>query len=553
MSDLEQMFRNIRLDTTYDPSRYDVIVANDHELRFFGEDYVEATSPLAVVPLQKIGSGIMGGFWNDGELVFMKTGLSFNSGDGSHYFSFNKNGDPYPDVEPSPITNYLQVQLSDLEVNTDDGIFPMYSTVTREGDFPVAFLKKQDELYSVGTLLLGADNHFLYWANMVEFGQGMSDLIMQLDNKIYEPSIKPAEESALQITVTEVFEEPKEKGLDGLNPVIVKESLDEYIIGQEKAKRRMATAVTKYLSGYTNHVLLLGETGVGKSEMMKRLGEILDLPYAKSSFTNASQQGYTGNDLQNVLVKLARQVESESPKGIVFVDEVDKLAKKDSMREGIETEILPWLDGDVIDIDPYQYTKNVACGQEVAAWFPNQVDTSGILFVCGGAFHGHGRGQSIDDIIKKRLNLGDTIVGFGERDKQADMQEYIRSKVEKSDIINYGLSPELVGRLHTVLSLWKLKHDELKRILSEKKGNILDSVSIVFEKRGYELIVEDEVLDFIVSNNPPELNARGLETVCSELFDDLIFEAANVAEVQDDGSKVIRVTLELANKIFENE
>lgn len=344
-----------------------------------------------------------------------------------------------------------------------------------------------------------------------------------------------------------------DKQLTLLKPSEIKSHLDEYIIGQEEAKRVMAVAVYNHYKRILNskkmndddveieksNIIMVGETGTGKTLMARTIAKILNVPFCIADATVLTEAGYVGEDVESVLSRLLQSADfnvENAERGIVFIDEIDKIARKsdnpsitrDVSGEGVQQGLLKLLEGSVVSVPPYGGRKH-----------PEQkminVNTQNILFICGGAFDG------IERRIADRLNKQS--IGFGtgkKKSRKADELNFLQY-ITPQDLKMFGLIPELVGRLPVVTHLDPLDTDALKRILTEPKNAIIKQYQKLLMIDDVELEFTDEALDFVVEKAIEfKLGARGLRGICEAIIVDLMFDAPETKE------KHFLVTRELA-------
>ena len=348
--------------------------------------------------------------------------------------------------------------------------------------------------------------------------------------------------------------------LNLLKPVEIKKHLDEFVIGQDDAKKVLSVAVYNHYKRISqkpkrttsrqdeteiekSNIIMVGETGTGKTLMAKTIAKILNVPFCMADATVLTEAGYVGEDVESILARLLQVAEYDvaaAERGIVFIDEIDKISRKsdnpsitrDVSGEGVQQGLLKLLEGSVVNVPPQGGRKHPE--QKMI-----QIDTSNILFVCGGAFDG------IDKMIGRRIKPQSLGYSASKENDLVD-RENILQYIAPVDLKKFGLIPELIGRLPVLTYLAPLDESALRKILTDPKNALIKQYMKLFEIDGVKLTFDDDALDFIVEKAAEyKLGARGLRSLCEAVMTDAMFEIPSEGKTKD-----LHISLEYAkNKL----
>ena len=381
-------------------------------------------------------------------------------------------------------------------------------------------------------------------------------LIAGQDGHICENCVEHAQEIIVQELTSkqEATNGSANFKLNVRRPAEIKKFLDEYVIGQDDAKKVLSVAVYNHYKRVNNkqsqddveieksNIIMVGETGTGKTLLAKTIARLLNVPFAIVDATVFTEAGYVGEDVESMLTRLLQNCNYDvtaAERGIVYVDELDKIARKgdnpsitrDVSGEGVQQGLLKMLEGTEVLVPPQGGRKH-----------PEQkmikVDTKNILFICGGAFDG------IDKVIARRVNTN--AIGFSvNKDEQEHQRKNLLNFINAQDLKSFGLIPELLGRLPVITHLNPLDVETLRSILTEPKNSLIKQFTRLFELEGIDLLIDDAVLDFMVKKALEyKLGARGLRSICESILTDAMFELPGTATTK------LHITIDYAEQMF---
>ncbi len=524
----------------------------------------EKQTPQYVLPTKIIGTTRLGLFFIDGDMQEIALGVRHDTESEVHYHNLLPQGVAAHGISDNN-TLYLPLSLLDWKtnVNTIDkqplegSPFFVYGLAGTTHRYPVRFLEQSKN--KVRSTCFYKDPKGELKDGYKTYDGSFDDILHALRKEAgvdvggrHRKSSLPTTGAVLDASDKDHDLDPKQ--INWHDPKSIVTYLNQYVIGQEHAKKAAAVAFSNYMIRKETDntalpkdcLIFIGPTGSGKTFIMKLLAEAADIPYAKASLSGKSSEGYVGHRLSDVFKQIQNQIQDKSkddaPYGIIFLDELDKTAvTAESFNRDfgshLQQEMIGWLEGDKILLTDYSGT------QRTESW----IDTQNLLFVMAGAFHGPGKEHSLEQIIAKRIGQKKQI-GFGAQHGTGTPTDEILSQVQPRDFIDYGLKPELVGRITTRATLHELTVEDKVQIIKESKSSVFKQYTLLLDVRGYALTFDEEVLRVLVEHCPQETGARELTTVCSALFLELLYDPEKYAK-----EKKIHLTGDIVRCLLEEK
>lgn len=464
---------------------------------------------------------------------------------------------------PLRLTNYasrIGVMKSGKFVYHEGSPFQIYGVEGKEGIHPIMLTIETEEGIKFKGVYKTKDSGIsMYGYNLNRpSGDEMREFLKQLRG------IKPVQVAVVGELAKKTSQPKKDhekprvtiessEKVDWEDPKTITRYLDQYVVGQEDAKVVVAVSVSNYMTkvrtGYEelkkDNLLLIGPSGSGKTYMLSLLAKEASLPMVETKLTGKSSEGYKGENLSRMFEQIRATTNEEAPYGIVFLDEIDKLARGGFGTRGfgseLQDELIGWLEEATIVLG--SDTRGKKKGTD------NRLNTRNILFVAAGAFQGLGREDSLSDIISKRLGHGKRQIGFETSEKKSEEEQDSRSVLHKSrpeDLIAYGLKTELIGRLPSIGILDPLSIDDKVKILTEAHGSPLEKYQLLLQLKGYKVELGEDVSEVIAGYCPQETGARALNSICNNLFTRILYEPKKYA----DDKGLIKVTPDLARELI---
>ncbi len=536
---------------------------------------ITTETPIYLTPGAVIDGRLNIGIYRNGALQFLPIGFLRRHGYQDQFFNYNPSSKQLENEVKCEKVVYLPLKLTTIEISfsrTQEGLFQVYGIRGTAHDFPLLIIDETERGLDYTGFYKGKEDTIGTFRNTNGIkDEKWSNYLRELREGRYQFTTITAEEAKKRIIVTKKSKrkttlalpshpakstaDEEVDNVDWMQPKSIKRYLDAYVVGQERAKKTVAIAFSNYMAFVKtkdqslpkSHLMLLGPTGSGKTYMVDLLAELADVPIAKAKLTGKSSEGYVGHRLSDVFKIIADQNKKDNQAGIIFLDELDKIARDGLMIDGfsgygsrLQLEMIGWLEGDKVLL---RYEDNGAGSGRKEKW----INTENFLFVTAGAFHESEGGKSLAEIIAKRLNLNQTAIGFGRDHRDRTREDFSHLQlVQAEDLIEYGLKRELVGRIPYLGVLAELTTDEKVEILTSARNSIITGYTNLFAAKGYQLQLHDSVPRIIVEASPRETGARALPFACGRLFTEVLFDPDAYCTAE----KVITINDEVARKLL---
>ncbi|MBI3632090.1 MAG: AAA family ATPase, partial [Candidatus Vogelbacteria bacterium] len=533
------------------------------------------SSEFYAVPATFVGGQLYGYLRNIEYLLPIKIGFMVFSGAQKRFLHVNNElkfiESPVPYDEVMYITGWGGGGLEKFDSSDDNKSFPLMVKGESDNGLPVVLIfAKANNLtmhsiyYTSKGDLFSSEHGFGDSQNELEkkFRQLLVSKKFEVDEPkgkfafITQQAICFSPSGEAENLPTSIDDDPAvgEPEIDWDNPKNIVAYLDRFIIGQLKTKVLVATAFSAYMMKVKtsdhdlpkDNIFLLGSSGVGKTYMMSLLAKKAGLLYLETKLSGKSSEGYKGINLSQIFISVREKTKDDAPYGIIFLDEIDKLANirdNDFFGHVLQDEMIGWLEEEEVLLDSGPSSKDAKDLKTKLS-----LNTKNLLFVVAGAFQDNGS-NSLANIISKRMSKGSYKIGFGADSKTKINGSVSFSNVTPEDLIEYGLKPELLGRLPVVVALDDLTLDDKIEILRRAENSCLTRYKKLFSIKGFELLVTEDALEAIAKECPAETGARALNSVCSKIFYRLLFDPSAYSKKRGANS-MIEVTGELVGRLL---
>ncbi|MBI4151791.1 AAA family ATPase [Candidatus Woesearchaeota archaeon] len=508
-------------------------------------------TPFYIIPVEIYDHHLYGHFVVGGDLVEAPIGfLRKRESLRGEYLEMDTKGNFVLMTEQNKNTLYLPLKATDLELKDGASTISPFGVEGAQGVYPLVITSETE--YGIKTIQLLRDR----LGNILQHnGRPDKSLENQIQNFLkglqsrrkYLPARRTPEERKNHpgtVSRQELPEIKDEEEIDWEEPKSIVAYLDQYVVGQENAKKILAVAFSNYMTKVRTqdedlqkgNVLLIGPSGVGKTYMVSLLAKKASLPMVESKLTGKVSSGYKNENLSTVLEQMQAMTKEDAPYGVIFLDEIDKIAYDGSnsfFGQRLQDELIGWL-------EEATYTPDTRQGENKKG----SINTKNILFITAGAFQSIESGTSLEAIIERRLGKNQKRVGFTMQEASGENggEKNSISRVRPEDLITYGLKPELIGRLSSVGVLHPLTTDDKIRILTSTKKSAITKYAKLLSHKGYHLEINPAVLRTIADRCPEETGARALNAVCNDLFTEILFDPQRFADEQG----VITISPEMA-------